>query len=250
MKIMKPHTHLLALLFCALPAIAQEAAAPRAKPAPPLATPEPGMSWAITIEGASAKADGRRPVRLTGQKGPLVRRDVLEFDSGKTEVWFNIGRGILLEQEQHQRVVALKVEDDAFDAAQRFRVAGFPGIGWVKPEHFVRQGVDPVSGRQVAIYRQEVAPFKLLGEGAEAMALPTGATVEVTATFDARSGWPLQAKVGELQYRYQITRSATATDPPLPPKFRAEMARILGRDKALQTARQRQQERRQKRLEP
>ncbi len=233
------------LALLAIPAIAFAQTTPQPPPAKPISAPQPGMKWVVTIENAPQLSEGRRAVTASGEMGPKFRKDTLTYDSGNPSAWYTVGHGILLEQDTPKRVVVIPVEDDSFDAATRFRVSTFPGVGWVTPDKLASQKIDEKSLKPVAIYEQKIAPYKTIGEGEESLAIPTGATVAVLAEFDATTGLPLRAKVGDAIYTYAIEASG-ATDPVLPAAVRQEMERVIARSDAVSKALQRQQERRNK----
>jgi hypothetical protein len=202
--------------------------------APPVCTPKPGMKWEVAIK-SSTDADASSLGVITGMQGAKYRGDMLAEAGGKRIIWVTSGSRIFLQRGDDPQVREVAVRDSDPEGALSHFVTGLPGIHWVGAGVSPEMSVDPASGKWIATYKQEPAPFKMLGEGENAVAIPTGPTVGAEAVFDAQTGIPLFAKVGGKFFQYRISLTG-GTDPELPPALRAGIEKKLRREAALQAA--------------
>jgi hypothetical protein len=195
--------------------------------------PEPGMKWAIAMRpAANQKA---KPDVVEGMKGAKYRVDGVRHSNGRTETWFTIGGRVFTIEKASGAVVELPLLDSKPNAASSLHVSGFPGVHWASNTTLSSVAMDEKSKKWIAVHKQGAKPLKQLGEGEEAIFLTDGPTVAVEATFDAKTGLPLYAKVGDKLYTYQISLTG-GTDPELPPALRAGIMKKLQREAALAEA--------------
>jgi hypothetical protein len=127
----------------------------------------------------------------------------------------------------------LNLEDSDNNAARKFYVSGFPGIFQIRATDLQGVTFDKKSNRFLATYKKEACEAGKTGAGDEAMAFPTGPSIPIEATFDATTGLPLFAQVGDRLYIYEITTPG-GLDAALPPEVRLKIGTKLQRAAALQ----------------
>lgn len=235
-----------------LPALRAQEAAPT--PAPPVSAPQSGMAWEIEIRpapspratpekpeaaaGAQLEADpvpAATPTRITGRCGPSSHAWTVELPGGNRRDFLLAGQRLFAWNEKAGKLSMPDLRDGEHDEALDFAVSGFPGIGWVKKSAKAKITLDPRSRTRQATYLQEASPPEIINEGTEEeYARPTGPTVRVVARFDAATGYPVSATVGNLLYTYRIDPKGGG-EPQLPDAFRQAVEARLKREAALQT---------------
>jgi hypothetical protein len=251
MNPMKPALLTALASLAMLPALSAQDAAPT--PAPPVSAPVPGMAWEIDIrpapragaaapenpEAAAAPSPAPTPppaLRLTGRCGPDGSAWTLRFPGGATRDFFLTGNRLFSWIEKTAKLSRPALRDGEHDEAAAFEVSRFPGIGWVTPDKKPVIGQDAKTRAWQAIYTQEASPFDIVNPGTEEeYAVPTGPSVRVVAIFDALTGLPVKASVGDKIYHYRIDPKAGRA-PSLSPAFRQALDARLQREAALKAA--------------
>lgn len=234
------------LTLLALPSLPAQNAAPT--PAPPVIAPKPGMAWQIDIRPAAAARPAAPPetpgatpppappTRITGRCGPAGSAWTIHLPGGATRDFLLTGGRLFAWNEKSGKLSMPELRDGQHDAALAFEVSRFPGIGWVTPDKTPALAQDPKSRSWHATYTQEASPFKTVNPGTEdEYAAPTGPSVRVVAQFDAATGLPLAASVGDKIYTYRIDPKAGG-DPDPSPAFRQALDARLKREAALRAA--------------
>ncbi len=198
------------------------------KPVPPISSSRPGMKWAVVVQPAPGAPAEKT---LTGFAGQHLTKNTLVSDNAKPSTWVAMGERLFYLDSDV--VVERPAQDSSPIAANLFEVTGFPGIHWANASTLKEVVKDKTSDRWLAVHRQEAAELEKFGSGENATWVPTGPSIEVTAYFDALTGLPLRAEVGDKLYTYQVSLTG-GTDPQLTPAQRQKMEQRLRLNAAYQ----------------
>jgi len=226
------------LIVCTVLLRAEEAIPELPQPVAPVTAPKDGMRWKISI-GRQGGMDAPELV-VNGSLLRGVREESLSTSKGEIRRWHIIGTRVYTKLPGSEEVHELNLDDADHDAAKKFYVSGFPGIFQILPTDLQGVAYDKDSKRFLATYKKKAGEMARTGVGDEAMVFPAGPSVPIEATFDATTGLPLFARVGDKFYIYEIATTG-AVEAVLPPEVRLQISNKLDRAAALQNAIRRQE---------
>lgn len=202
-------------------------------PVPAVVSPVRGMQWTISIR---TDPDPAAPaIVIQGVSGKQYRSDSVRYLDGATQQWFTMEDGICLWRSQDNRLVKVGFRDQTPDAAYSFYVRGFPGLSTITSRTPVELRFDRKSQRWLAVRTSEPMPYRQAAAGEAQAAMPTGSIVKVVAVFDALTGLPVSAEVGDKFYTFDVSRGEV-TDPVLPEGLTSALRSQSQRQAALHEA--------------
>jgi hypothetical protein len=229
---------LLPLCLLSISIHAVEPAPTPPTPVAPITAPQKGMRWKISIGKQDPKSEPE--MVINGSLGKYVREETLSAKQGAVRQWYIIDSHAYTKLPGSDEMQELNLDDADTNAAKKFYVSGFPGIFQIRATDLQGVTFDKENNRFLATYKKQPAGMIKVGAGDDAMEFPTGPSIPLEATFDATTGLPLFAKVGDKLYIYEITKTG-GTDAALPPEVRQKIVARLQRAAALQETIRRQE---------
>jgi hypothetical protein len=192
--------------------------------------PEPSQRDLQKAEKASGVAIDRAAVDRTIQstnykKTGAVGVAELRYSDGTKEEHY-IAKDIALQDDPEGKTAKASVVDTYAGEALRF-VQSYPGVAWVKPEHFLKRVVD--HGEPCLQFHQAAGDGSAnSGEAKDSLAYdPNRAVEERDAWFSEATGLPVAFRIGNMLARYSH-HSPPSEVIALPVRFQKALLSYLG----------------------